>query len=402
LFRGLGFDHPMYSTEKELGMDVQAPVVFLRCFSGLTDPRRHNIRHLFSDILSIAILAVMCRSDDWDEVVLYGNANLQWLGEFLELPNGIPSADTFSRLFARINPDAFEKCFIEWTQSLASSSEGRLVAVDGKSLRRSFLHGWNKQMVHMVSAWCGQNELALGQLAVDGKSNEITAIPKLLELLNLKKAVVSADAMGCQKEIAAQIRLQGGDYLLGVKDNQQTLHEKARGILTDIALDQAKGLNPDQYDYHEKTEAGHGRIETRRVWATTQVKGLGKELLAQWPDLNSLVMVENQRQDLGNAAGKVTVERGVFICSLKNPSAEQAGGYVRQHWGVENQLHWRLDMCYREDESRIRKDYGAENFSRLRRITMNKLKSDPKKMSLKCKRYKCSLDREYLIKMLQQ
>jgi predicted transposase YbfD/YdcC len=363
-------------------MDVQAPVVFLRCFFDLKDPRRHNVRHLFTDILAIAILAVMCRSDDWEEVVLYGLANQAWLGTFLELPNGIPSQDTFSRLFARINPDAFEKCFIEWTRSLA--------------------HGWNKQMVHLVSAWCGQNELALGQLAVDGKSNEITAIPKLLELLDLKKAVVTIDAMGCQKEIAAQIRLQDGDYLLAVKDNQKTLHEKVRLLMNDTALDQAKGLNPDQYDYHEKSETGHGRRETRRVWTTPNVQDLGEELLNQWPDLNSLVMVEDQRQDLGDPEGKVTVERRVFIASLKNLSAQKIGQYVRGHWGVENKLHWRLDMCYGEDESRIRKDHGAENFSRLRRIAMNKLKSDPTKMSLKCKRYKCSLNRDYLIKMLQQ
>jgi predicted transposase YbfD/YdcC len=392
----------LFSTKKELGMDVQAPVVFLRCFSGLTDPRRHNVRHLFTDILAIAILAVMSRSDDWDEVVLYGLANQRWLGTFLELPHGIPCEDTFSRLFARINPDAFEKCFIQWSQSLASSSEGRLVAVDGKTLRRSFKHGWDKQMVHLVSAWCGQNQVVLGQLAVDGKSNEITAIPKLLELLDLKKAVVTADAMGCQKEIAGQICRQGGDYLLAVKDNQPTLHEETRILLNDMALDQAKGLNPDQYSYCEKTETGHGRIETRRVWATAQVQWLGKELLDQWPNLNSVVMVEDQRQDLGDLSGKVTIERRLFICSLKNPTAEQAGGYIRGHWGVENRLHWRLDMCYGEDESRIRKDHGAENFSRLRRIAMNKMKSDPAKLSLKCKRYKCSLDRQYLLDRLQQ
>ena len=383
-------------------MDAPAPAVCLRFLADLVDPRRPNIRHLFTDILTIAILAVMSRSDDWDEVVLYGLANQQWLQTFLDLPNGIPSPDTFGRVFARIDPDAFENCFIRWTQSLAAHSDGRLIAVDGKSLRRSFLHGWNKQMVHMVSAWCQQNELVIGQLATDGKSNQITAIPRLLALLDINKAVVSIDAMGCQKEIAQQIKAQGGDYLLGVKGNQKTLYKRARVLLTDVALDQAKGLNPQQYDYCQTTEEGHGRIETRRVWVSTNFQALGPALLADWPSIQSLILVENQRQDLGDPTGKVTLQRCIYISSLASPSARQAGQYVRGHWSVENQLHWRLDMCHGEDDSRIRKDHAAENFSRLRRIAMNKLKADPSKLSLKCKRYKCSLDREYLVRMLPQ
>jgi predicted transposase YbfD/YdcC len=381
-------------------MEAQAPVVSLRFIGDLVDPRRHNVRHLFTDILTLAILAVMSRADDWDEVVLYGWANLTWLKTFLELPNGIPCADTFRRLFARLNPEAFEKCFIQWTATLASKSAGRLIAVEGKSLRHSFQHGWNKQMVHMVSAWCQENELVIGQLATDSKSNEITAIPKLLALLDIKDAVVSIDAMGCQKQIAQQIVNQGGDYVLGVKGNQETLQNKAHALLTDVALDQAKGLNKEQYDYGEKTEAGHGRIETRWVWVSTDIEPLGPKLLADWPTLRSLILVENQRQNLGDPNGKVTVERHIYISSLSNLSAMQAGAYVRGHWSVENQLHWRLDVCHREDDSRLRKDHGAENFSRLRRIAMNKLKADPAKLSLKNKRYKCSLDHEYLLKML--
>jgi predicted transposase YbfD/YdcC len=386
--------------EKELGMDVNAPVVLLRCFSGLNDPRRHNIRHLFVDILTLSLLAVMSRADDWDEVVLYGLANLDWLKTFLELPNGIPSADTFSRLFARIKPDEFEKCFVEWTRSLASASQGRLIPIDGKSLRHSFLHGWNKQMVHMVSAWCGENELVMGQLATDGKSNEITAIPKLLKLLDVKNAVVSIDAMGCQKEIAEQIKSQGGDYILGVKGNQKTLHGKARILLKDIALDQVKGLNPGQYDYCESTEESHGRIDTRKVWVSTDVQSLGKTICADWPTIKSLVMVERTRQVLGDPTGKITTHRSIYICSLAQLPATKAGEYIRGHWAIENKLHWRLDLCHGEDDSRVRKNHGAENFSRLRRIAMNKLKADPAKLSLKNKRYKCSLDREYLLGML--
>jgi predicted transposase YbfD/YdcC len=383
-------------------MDAQAPVVWLRAFSELKDPRRHNVRHRFTDILTIAVLAIMSRADDWDEVVLYGRVKQAWLETFLELPNGIPSEDTFRRLFARIDPVAFERCFIGWTQSLASASNGRLIAIDGKTLRRSFKHGWNKQMIHLVSAWCDENELVLGQLAVDGKSNEITAIPQLLELLDIKNAVVTIDAMGCQKEIAAKIISRHADYILAVKDNQPTLHEKTRKIMDEIALDQAKGLHTDQYDYDTQTESGHGRIETRRVWITDQVQWLGQEILEQWPTLGSLIMIESIRQDLGDPQGKITTERRYYIASLKKCSAKRAGQYVRGHWGVENQLHWRLDMCFGEDESRVRTDHGAENLSRLRRIVMNKLKSDPSKLSLKSKRYKCSLDHNYLIAMLQQ
>src|SRR5688500_17619618 len=256
-------------------MDAQAPAVFLRSFAaGLPDPRRHNVRHRFTDILVIAILAVMCRADDWDEVVVYGRANRAWLATFLALPNGIPSVDTFARLFARLDPAAFGRAFVEWTASLAAASDGRLIAIDGKAMQHSFAHGWNKQMVHLVSAWCERNDLVLGQLAVDDKGNEITAVPKLLATLDVRGAVVSIDAMGCQREIAAQVVRQGGDYLLALKDNQPTLHAKARRMMDETALDQAKGV-VGVFDYHEHAEAGHGRVERRRVWVTDDVACLG-------------------------------------------------------------------------------------------------------------------------------
>lgn len=382
-------------------MEAGAPSDLLRCFSGLNDPRRHNVRHRFTDILTLALLAVMCRSDDWDEVVVWGQQNRRWLATVLELPNGIPSQDTFSRVFARIDPDAFERCFFEWTTSLASTSDGRLIAVDGKSLRGSYSHHWDEKMAHLVSAWCDQNQLVLGQLAADARSNEFTAIPRLLGLLDLKKAVVTIDAMGCQREIAAQVVRQEGDYILAVKDNHKSLHEKARGLMDDLALDRARGGDAGPCGYEERTDAGHGRIETRRVWVTSEVHLLGEELREQWPSVASLAMIEDRRQDLGDPDGKVSSERRCLISSLKAPTPRQAGGYVR-HWGIENALHWRLDVCLGEDKSRVRVGNGAQNLSRLRRIALNKLKADPAKMSFKCKRYKCSMGRDYLLKMAQQ
>jgi predicted transposase YbfD/YdcC len=385
-------------------MDAQATAVFFGFFADLPDPRRHNVRHLFTDILTIAILAVMSRSNDWSEVVLYAQSREVWLKTFLSLPKGIPCEDTFRRVFARIDPDAFEQCFIRWTSALAQAGgeapEGRLIPFDGKTMRRSFEHAWNKQGLHLVSAWCQHNQIVLGQLAVEEKSNEITAIPKLLAMLNIKKAVVSIDAMGCQREIAGQIKSQGGDYVLAVKDNQPTLHEKVRRLLDEAVLDGFAGMS---HGHDQQSNKGHGRIETRKTWVTDEVKWLGADLLALWPGLCSVAMVQSTRQDLGDMTGKVSVERRYYISSLKGTDAARMAKAIRGHWSVENQLHWRLDMTFREDESRLRKDHSAENFSRLRRIAMNQLRKEPdKKISLKGQRYLCSLDPEYLLKRLQQ
>lgn len=375
-------------------MDAQATAVFLRFFSTLKDPRRHNVRHVFTDILSIAILAVLCKSDDWTEVVEWASAHYDWLKSFLALPKGLPSADTFRRVFARIDPLAFERCFVAWTQALAQASQGRLVAIDGKALRRSFEHAWDKQGLHLVSAWSVENQLVLGQVAIEQKSNEITAIPKLLELLNLQGAILSIDAIGCQSEIARQIVAAQADYVLAVKDNQPTLHAKVKSLLDEAILERFQDMPGD---YFEQTDAGHGRIEIRRVWVSDQVqhlKGIG-----DWPGLASIAAVECRREVIG---GKTSTERRYFISSLKGCNAQRMAQAVRGHWGVENQLHWRLDMSFREDESRIRQGQGAQNFSRIRRIVLNVLRSDPRKVSLKVKRYRCSIDRQYLIDRLKQ
>lgn len=384
-------------------MDAQATAVFLRPFLELKDPRRHNVRHVFTDLLSIAILAVLCKSDDWIEVVEWAKAQRAWLKTFLALPNGIPSADTFRRVFARIDPAGFERCFSAWTATLAGTLAGKLVSLDGKTLRHSFEHAWAKhQALHVVSAWCSDNELVLGQIATDAKSNEITAIPALLDLLGIQGAIISIDAMGCQREVAAKIVDKQADYLLAVKDNQPALCQKVQALADEAMLEQAKGMDGMRYGYHEQTEQGHGRVETRRVCVTDEVQGLGPDLLGQWKGLAAVAVVESTRQDLGDPTGKVSVERRYYITSIAGCDAERTGRLIRGHWGVENQLHWRLDMSFREDESRLRKGHGAQNFSRLRRIVINKLKNDPRKVSLKVKRYRCSIDREYLIERLRQ
>jgi predicted transposase YbfD/YdcC len=352
-------------------MDAQATHGLLRFFQGIPDPRARNARHRFSDVLAIAILAVFCGADGWGAVEGWGTLNSQWLATILELPHGIPTHDTFDRVFAMLDPSAFEKCFTAWTAALMKYSGDWFVAVDGKTLRRSFKRAWSKTPVHLVSAFVSKNQWVMGQLATDCKSNEITAIPKLLAMLNLAGATVTIDAMGCQKEIAAQIIRQEADYILAVKENQPTLHQRVQRLMDEAILDGFKGM---KHGEHQQTNDGHGRIETRHAWVTNEVKWLGPELLGEWPGLASVMVVERTRQDLGDLSGKTTTERSYFISSHDSTDARRLGRGVRQHWGVENQLHWSLDVSMSEDQSRLRIKHGAENFSRLRRIALNKLR----------------------------
>jgi predicted transposase YbfD/YdcC len=288
-----------------------------------------------------------------------------------------------------------------WSQALSDGTEGRFIAIDGKTLRRSFRHAWARQGLHLVSAWCDSNQLLLGQLAVEDKANEIAAIPKLLELLApdaLTGAIVTTDAMGCQKDIARTIRSKQAHYVLAVKGNQPTLHQKVKSLMDDAILERFKGMAGDA---RQQTDAGHGRIETRRVWCTPEVKWLG-EAAEGWCDLRSVGAVECVREDL--STGQVSTERRYFIASLDGAAADVFGAAVRQHWGVENKVHWTLDVGFGEDQSRIRKGHGAENFSRLRRIVLNKLRNfdTQRRVSLKTKRYRCLIDRQYLLDALKQ
>jgi predicted transposase YbfD/YdcC len=387
-------------------MEVTATGGFLRFFSDMPDPRAVNKIHKLHDLIMIAVMAVICGADGWAEVALFGRSKKKWLATFLELPGGIPSHDTFGRVFSLLDPDAFERCFLAWMSALVELSGGRLIAIDGKSIRRSFEHAWDKSgMVHLVSAMLNQggNRIVFGQLAVEDKSNEITAIPKLLELMDLQGAVVSIDAMGTQREIAKTIVDGKGDYVLSVKENQPVLHQKVKALLEDAALGPVAGLKVGHF---KQSGEGHGRLETRQIWVVNDTQCLGADLLKLWPGLatGSLALVERTRKDLGDLSGKTTVERHYYISSLggcDNAAAKTLAQYIRGHWAVENNLHWQLDMSFNEDQRRIRKGNGAENFSRLCRIALNLLKRDTSiKAGIKAKRLNAGWDHDYLLKLM--
>jgi predicted transposase YbfD/YdcC len=378
-------------------MDAQAAARIPCAFESIEDPRRNNRRHKLIDILTIALFAVISGSNGWEAVASYGRSKFAWLKTFLELPNGIASHDTFGDVFARIKPECFERCFMEWMSKMAQLSGGKLVAIDGKSLRRSFEHAWDKSgMAHMVSAFVEANHMVFAQIKTEGKGQELSAIEQLLELLELHGAVVTIDALGCQKHIAQQILDAHGHYILQVKDNQPTLHEKMQVLFLDLKLDHFAGI---QHDYFTQTNGDHGRIETRRLWVIWEVKLLG-ELAQQWPGLRSLIVVERTRQ----VNGTTSVELHYYISSLdRRTKAKRLAGYVRGHWSVENNLHWQLDVSFREDERRIRKGHGAENFSRLCRIALNLLKNEKTaRVGIEIKRQKCGWDNDYLLKVLAQ
>lgn len=389
-------------------MDATATAGFLRFFRDVPDPRTGNfITHKLHDLIVIAVLAVICGADGWVRVATWGRCKAKWLATFLDLPGGIPSHDTFDRVFALLDPDAFERCFLNWMAAVVELAAGRLVAIDGKAIRRSFERGWDRNaMTHLVSAFVsqGDNRLVFAQLAVEEKSNEIVAIPRLLGLLDLNAAVVTIDAIGCQREVAAKIVAGGADYVLPVKDNQPTLLGKARSLLDDVVLGHAKGTDDRAHvGYFEQGESGHGRHETRRVWVSDEVRWLGADVLAAWPGLSSIALVERTRQDLGDVTGHVSVERQVYISSLKGIDARAVAAAVRGHWSVENNLHWQLDVSFGEDQDRTRTGNGAENYSRLCRIALNVLKRDTSiKAGIKTKRLNAGWDHDYLLRLISQ
>jgi predicted transposase YbfD/YdcC len=377
-------------------MDGQATGGTLRFFRDMPDPRARNVVHKLHDILVIAICAVICGADGWAEVEVFAHSKLAWFRTFLGLPGGVPSHDTFGRVFARLDPDAFERRFVNWVTALSGGGGGKLVAVDGKAIRRSFEHGWDASgMAHLVSAFVDANRAVVAQVAVADKSNEIDAIPRLLSLFDLAGATVTVDALGCQREVARQVVDCGGDYVLAVKDNQPTLHARVKALLDEAILDRFEGMG---HDAHQETCGGHGRVETRRAWVTGDVHWLGDDLRGLWPGLASVAAVECTRAVAG---GATSTERRYFIASLPGTDAAGVLAAVRGHWAVENKLHWQLDVSFREDERRIRAGHGAENYSRLCRLALNLLKRDTSvKIGVHGKRLKAGWDEHYLLRLL--
>lgn len=343
----------------------------------IRDPRiDRNKKHDLSEMLFIAVCAAISGAEGWADIVEFAEAKEDWLRRFVRLDNGIPVDDTFARVLSRIAPRALQQCLVSWTQTLYEQSAGSVIAIDGKTVRRSHDRRHDRGPLHLVRAWATEAGLALGQVATEVKSNEIVAIPELLGYLELSGAIVTIDAMGCQRGIAEQIVAQGGDYVLAVKANQPGLHE---GMMDFFETALANDLRGVAHSYYEQTDSGHGRVEVRRCWASEHLDGLVHGDL--WAGLRSIALVESER----HIHGQVSVERRYFISSLPG-AAEPIARAVRAHWQVENGCHWVLDMTFREDDSRIRRGDGAENFSTLRHFALNLLKQHAPKLSVRKKR----------------
>ncbi len=364
-------------------------------FALLEDPRaEHLTDHKLIDIIMIAICAVICGAETWTDIELFGNERFDWLRQFLELENGIPSHDTFGRVFAGIDAEQFQVCFASWVQAVFHATKGQVIAVDGKQARRSHDRTNGKHAIHVISAWATANHLVLGQRKVDEKSNEITAIPELLRLLDVSGCIVTIDAMGCQTEIAEQIIDQEADYVLTVKENQGHLYED---IDLFFQLAHQNDFQKINYTFDRTVNKGHGRIETRQCWAISGEDSL--QFLRdheQWKGLRTIAKVNSQRQ----VESKITIETRYYISSLPN-DAKKILQAARSHWGVENSLHWVLDVAMGEDDSRIRKDNAPENMAALRRIALNLLKQEKTlKRGIQGKRLKAALSPDYLLKVL--
>lgn len=376
-------------------MASELDISIFKHFEELEDPRIDRTKdHKLLDIIIIAICGVICGADSWTDIEEFGKAKIEWLQTILELPNGIPSHDTFGRVFAQLDSQAFQRCFFNWVSSIQEVIGGEVIAIDGKTLCHSYDRMIGKGAIHMVSAWACSNHLVLGQTKVDEKSNEITAIPELLKLLEIKGCIITIDAMGCQTKIAKQIKEKEADYVLALKGNQGRLHAEVQEIFDDAHRQNFRDI---VHDYDKTVDGDHGRVEIREYWTISDpefIKILDSK--GEWEGLRSIGMVKAERR----VGQKTSIETRYYISSLSGKAAE-FGQAVRSHWGIENSLHWVLDVGFREDDSRIRIGRAAENFAVLHHIALNLLKKEKSsKCGVKAKRKKAGWDVKYLLKVL--
>jgi predicted transposase YbfD/YdcC len=364
-------------------------------FAALDDPRVERTKlHPLLSIVVIALCAVIAGAESWDDIAEFGEIRADWFATFLDLPHGIPSHDTFNRVFAALDPVQFQACFLAWMRAMTGALPAQLIAIDGKTVRGSHARGSGKAAIHMVSAWASANRVILTQAKVDEKSNEITALPELLRCLTLEGCVVTIDAMGCQREIAQQILEQGGSYVLALKENQGTLHDEVQLSFATAQADDFAGI---QHDAAETIETGHGRIETRHAWVIDDPTVLAwlQERHA-WPGLQAIGLVRGERR----IGSEYTVEDRSYLLG-HSLSARAFGDAVRSHWGIENSVHYVLDVTFHEDQSRIRAGYAAENFAVLRHIALNLLRQQTvKRKSIKGRRLKAAWDTDFLLRVL--
>ena len=361
-------------------------------FSVIADPRQlSKIDHELVDVLILCVVGVLCGAEGWHDIEMVGHARYKWFEERGLLKKGVPVDDTIARIVSRIHPEALQSCFIGWMKVMEIETDKKIIAVDGKTLKHSFDKKKSKLAIHMVSAFAVENGVVLGQTKTAEKSNEITAIPELLKMLDIKGGIVTIDAMGCQKKIAEKIIHQEADYVLTVKDNQKKLHDDIKNFFQAAKENNFYGVN---YDYHEEMNKEHGRTETRKYWISDCIDTIKN--FTDWKGLNTIGMVEAQRC----IHGKTSSETRYFIASIKN-NASLFGHAVRSHWAVENSLHWVLDVSFREDNSRIRRDHSSENMSVFRHLVINAIRNEKTtKKSVKGKRFKATLEPEYAEKIL--